>query len=89
MTITPDINLGNIMVTGAIGAIGWGIRRLYTLIADAVERQEMALEDIDEHAEVINLHTSLFIDNGLVKGPIGLPRVEERRKKNRIFEAHS
>lgn len=88
MNITPDINLGNIMVTGAIGAIGWGVRRLYNLIAGAIERQEVALEDIDDHAELLNLHTGLFVDGGMVKGPIGLPRVEERRKKTRIYQGH-
>lgn len=89
MIITPDINLGNVLVTSAIAVVGLGVRRLYTLVKDAIDRQELALEDIDDHAEVLNLHSNLFVEAGLVKGPIGLPRVEERRKRTRVYTGHT
>ena len=84
MTYTPDINLGNILVTTAIGGLGFGVRKLYTLISDALETHHQALDDIDDHAEVINLHTDVLMDGGLVKGSVGIPRVEERRRRGRI-----
>ena len=84
MTYTPDINLGNLLVTAAIGGVGFGLRKLYTLLNEALDTHNQALDDIDEHAEVINLHTDVFIDAGLVKGSVGIPRVEERRKRSRI-----
>lgn len=88
MTVTPDINLGNLVVTAAVGIVGLGVRRLYTLIAEAIEHQQQALEDIDDHAEVINLHTNVMSEAGLLKGPIGVPRVEERRRRSRIYQGH-
>ena len=88
ITITPDVNLGNVIVTTAIGIVGLGLRKFYKLISEAIEKQEQALCDIDDHAEVINLHTGVMIEGGLVKGPIGIPRVEERRRKARIYQGH-
>ncbi len=84
MTYTPDINLGNLIVTGAIAGLGYGVRQLYTLIDRAVDSHKQALDDIDDHAEVINMHTDVLVDGGLVKGSVGIPRVAERRKKLRI-----
>lgn len=88
MTFTPDVNLGNVLVTAALGALGIGIRKLYKLISDAIDRQEQVIWDVDEHAEVINLHSSLLVEGGLVKGSIGLPRVTERRQRPRFYAEH-
>jgi hypothetical protein len=85
MTYTPDINLGNMVITGCLAAIGYGLRKLYTLLDSALDAQQQALDDIDDHAEVINLHSNVLIDGGLVKGSVGLPRVEERRRRSRIY----
>lgn len=85
MTYTPDINLGNILITSALTGLGWGFHKLYKLIDRAMDAQEQAIDDLDEHAEVINIHSNLFIEGGLVKGGIGIPRVEERRRRRRIY----
>lgn len=89
MTFTPDINLGNALVAAAIAVLGAGLRRFYKLVEGALDTHKQALDDIDDHAEVINMHTTLFVDNGIVKGPIGLPRVEERRRRSRVYTGHS
>lgn len=88
MTFTTDISLGNAIVTSALAVLGWGARRLYNLVDTALDAHNQALDDIDDHAEVINMHTALFVDNGLAKGSIGIPRVEERRRRARIYQGH-
>ncbi len=84
MTFTPDLNLGNLLITGALTGIGYGLIKLYRLIAEGIDLGKQALDDIDDHAEVINLHSSVLIDGGFVKGNVGIPRVEERRRRSRI-----
>ncbi len=84
MTFTPDLNLGNLLITGALTGIGYGLVKLYTLISEAIDLGKQALDDIDDHAEVINLHSNVLIEGGLVKGSVGIPRVEERRRRSRL-----
>jgi len=88
MTFTPDLNLGNLLITGALTGIGYGLIKLYTLISEGIDLGKQALDDIDDHAEVINMHTTLFVDHGLAKGSVGIPRVEERRRRSRIHSGH-
>lgn len=83
--ITYDVNLGSLLVTSAIGVVGLCLRKIYSLIHTVIEQHDQALGDIDDHAEVINIHTSLIVDAGLAKGPIGIPRVDERRRRNRVI----
>lgn len=82
--IIYDVNLGSLLVTTAIGLIGLGLRKFYALIHAVIQRHDQALDDIDDHAEILNQHTSLIVDAGLVKGPLGIRRVDERRRRNRI-----
>lgn len=93
LTISYDINLGSILVVAAIGLLTtiltWGVRALVKKIDTVLDQHDQAMDDIDDHAEVLNLHTGVLIEGGLVKGPIGIPRVEERRKKARIYQGHS
>ncbi len=84
MTFTPDLNLGNLLITGALTVIGYGLLKLYTLISEGIDLGRQGLDDIDDHAEVLNLHTDVLVDGGFVKGSIGIPRVEERRRRSRI-----
>lgn len=92
ITISYDINLGSILVVAAIGILTtlgtWGVRKLASKIDTILEQHDQAMDDIEDHAEVINIHTGVMIEGGLVKGPVGIPRVEERRKKARIFTGH-
>jgi hypothetical protein len=84
MTFTPDLNLGNLLITCALAGIGYGLQKLYALISDGIDLGKQALDDINDHAEVINLHTDVLIEGGFVKGSVGIPRVEERRRHSRI-----
>lgn len=93
VTLTYDINLGSLLVAAAIGILTtlgtWGVRKLAKKIDTVLEQHDQAMDDIDEHAEVLNLHTDVLVEGGLVKGPIGIPRVEERRRKPRIYTGHT
>ncbi len=80
-----NVHLGDVMVTTMLAVVSLGLKKLYTTISTVIDQHDQALDDIDDHAEVINTHTKIFVDAGMVKGSIGIPRVEERRRKHRIF----
>lgn len=84
INFTPDINLGNTIVTTLVAGVLWGMRMIYKVVAGAVDRHDQALEDVCDHAEVINLHTAILVRAGVAKG-VPIPMVEERRKKPRIY----
>lgn len=92
LTITYDINIGSIAVVAVVGlltaALTWGVKLIVKRIDTVLDQHDQAMDDIEDHAEVLNLHTGVLIEGGLVKGPIGIPRVEERRKKARIYSGH-
>lgn len=79
-----SMNLGNAVVSTLLALVIWMLNKLWNLGAVAVLQHNRALIDIDDHAEVINLHTTILVNSGMVKGPIGIPRVEERRHKPRL-----
>ena len=84
MLFDMTIHVGDVMTTVAVTAVGFGLRQMYKLVATAVERHDQALDDIEDHAEVINLHTGILVRNKLVDGE-GVPRVDERRKRPRMY----
>lgn len=79
------IHVGDVMTTAAVTGVGLGLRMMYKLINKAVTRHDQALDDIDDHAIVINQHTGLLVKSGLVPDGMGIGRVEERRKTPRIY----
>lgn len=84
--IDMSVHLGDVIVTAGLAIVSFVGTRLYRTVKTVIEQHEQAIADIDDHAEVINMHTGILIAGGLVKGPIGVPRVAERRRLPRIYE---
>lgn len=79
-----SINLGNALVSILLAFMIFMMNKLWNLGVAAITQHSQVLSDVDDHAEVINLHTTILVSAGMVKGPVGIPRVEERRHKARI-----
>jgi hypothetical protein len=80
-----NVHLGDLMVTSMVAGATWVLGKVYKAIDAVIRQHDQALHDLDDHAEVINTHTKIFVDAGMVQGSIGIPRVEERRRKGRII----
>lgn len=76
--IDLNIHLGDVMVTGALTVIGFGMRRFYALVASKMDEHTHVVEDVDEHAEVINLHTLVLNKDGH-----SFPILERRKRARR------
>jgi hypothetical protein len=79
------LHLGDLMVTTMLGVVSYGIKKLYHKTTTVIEQHDQALGDLEDHAMVINTHTRIFEDAGIVKGGVQIPRVVERRRLRRII----
>lgn len=66
MTFDPTVHLGDLLMTAAVGGMGWTFRKLYTALTHFVAR-------VDRHGEIIDEHSLILEDKGLATHR--LPRV--------------
>lgn len=85
MVVDLNIHLGDLMVTGTLAVLGFGLKKFYTLVAGKIDEHEQIIVDVDAHAEIINLHTQAFNKDGHHQFPI----VERRHRHRRGVDAEA
>jgi hypothetical protein len=80
-----DVNLGQLLVTGAITALGWGLRKTYKFGVHEVGRVQAFITRVYENDEllaattmVVDDHTQALIKADLLRGPI--VRLQQRKR---------
>lgn len=80
-----DVNLGQLLVTGAVTALGWGLRKTYKFGVHAFERVTHFVDRVNENDElleatttVVDDHTRALIREGLIDAPV--VRLQRRKR---------
>lgn len=80
-----DVNLGQVLITGAVTALGWGVRKSYKFIAHQADRVVAFIDRINVNDElleatttVVDDHTQALLDADIIQGPI--VRLQRRKR---------
>jgi hypothetical protein len=80
-----DVNLGQVLVTGALTALGWGLRKIYKAAVHAVGQVTHFVERVNSNDELLDVtttvvddHTRVLIKEGLIDVPV--VRLQRRRR---------
>jgi hypothetical protein len=80
-----EVNLGQVLVTGALTALGWGLRKIYKAAVHAVERVSRFVDRVHENDELLEVtttvvddHSQALVDAGIMSDPI--VRLQPRRR---------
>jgi hypothetical protein len=80
-----DVNLGQLLVVGVTATLGWGLRKVYKLIVEAVSHVTHFVEQIHEDSELLNVtttvvddHSQALVDAGIMADPV--VRLQPRRR---------
>lgn len=81
-----NVDLGQILVTGALTAVGWGLRKIYKSAVHAVGRVTQFVDGVHENGAlleattaVVDDHSQIMIRKGFTDGPVV---VLNRRKRS-------
>lgn len=72
-----NVDLGQILVTGALTGVGWGLRKIYKSAVHAVGRVTQFVEGVHDQGElleattaVVDDHTRVLIKGGILPAPV-------------------
>jgi hypothetical protein len=82
-----DVNLGQVLVTGALTALGWGLRKIYKASAHAVVRVTEFVDRVNDNDDllgattaVVDDHTLILLKAKMLKPPV--VRLQRGRRQN-------
>lgn len=85
-----DVNLGQLLVTGAVTALGWGLRKIYKAAVHAVERVSHFVDRVNDNDDlleatttVVDDHTRALIEADLLQAPV--VRLQRRKRHTAVF----